>query len=130
MNGSPDRLAWSDVQLYIVMIGHKDRDKKQIPQERFDSLLYGFQEALLERLEGSAAVKDQVAQGKTRTWAREDASLVFIVADDQKAAEEALEGQCSHGGTLAEFEQDEIWYLRQTVAIHKARFERRDQAGV
>lgn len=110
--------VWSSRFLYSALIG-KERDGKPIPG--LNQATIRLRKILLKKLGGTTLIKMKDVEGVTLKWGPENVRLILVITDNQEKADAVFASQ-EIQQILAQFRQEEIWIMRQPIALFGAKF--------
>ena len=93
-----------------------------MPPEQVDRACVHLRKALMKELGATTSVSMKDVEGDTATWGPEAVRLILVVTEEQEKADSVFAAQAGEDGALAEFQQEEIWILRQKVELFRAQF--------
>ncbi|MEK7610667.1 MAG: hypothetical protein AAB468_02860 [Patescibacteria group bacterium] len=97
-----------------------ERDGKPVPD--FDKSTVRLRKAILSELGGMTLIKMKDAIGDTKQWGPEKVRLILVITGDVERANDLFVELSSKGNVLRQFNQEEIWVVRQQVGLFRADF--------
>lgn len=117
----PTQPRWRPYVLYSFLIGNRDRESRELPEETLEHALYRLENRLVEVFGGRLRCGPRQAEGETKQWGKEGTTLYFALCpvSEERSADKVAEEEAA--ALLTALAQDEVWIAKDEWKLFVAR---------